>query len=111
LSWPSTAPAPPPDKDGAPRSAGVGPVTVAKTCRLLKAIFNTAVDDELVRRNPCRIPGAGTESSPERPTATLDQVFALADAIGPRFRALVRSRHSLAFARARRWPCAAGTST
>jgi integrase len=70
-------------------AAGVGPVTVAKTYRLLKAIFNTAVDDELVRRNPCRIPGAGTESSPERPTATLDEVFDLADTIGPRFRALV----------------------
>jgi integrase len=67
----------------------VGPVTVAKTYRLLRAIFNTAVDDELVRRNPCRIPGAGSESSPERPTATLAQVFGLGDAIGPRFRAPV----------------------
>ncbi|HVN11301.1 MAG TPA: site-specific integrase, partial [Kineosporiaceae bacterium] len=56
---------------------------------LLKAIFNTAVDDELIRRNPCRIPGAGSEASPERPTATIPQVFAIADAIGPRFRALV----------------------
>jgi len=69
--------------------AGVGPVTVAKAYRLLKAIFNTAVDDELIRRNPCRIPGAGSEASPERPTATIPQVFAIADAIGPRFRALV----------------------
>jgi integrase len=34
-------------------------------------------------------PGAGSESSPERPTATLARVFALADAIAPRFRALV----------------------
>ncbi len=70
-------------------AAGVGPVTVAKSYRLLKAIFNTAADDELVRRNPCRLAGAGSEASPERPTATLAQVFALADAIGPRFRALV----------------------
>jgi integrase len=70
-------------------AAGVGGVTVAKTYRLLKAIFNTAVDDERVRRNPCRIPGAGVEASPERPTATLDEVFALAGAIEPRFRALV----------------------
>jgi hypothetical protein len=31
-------------------------VTVAKAYRLLKAIFNTAVDDGLIRRNPCRIP-------------------------------------------------------
>jgi hypothetical protein len=61
-------------------AAGVGPVTIAKTYRLLRAIFNTAVDDELVRRNACRIPGAGSEPIPERPTATLAQVFALADA-------------------------------
>jgi integrase len=70
-------------------AAGVGSVTVAKTYRLLKAIFNTAVDDELIRRNPCRVPGAGSESSPERPTATIPQVLAIADAIEPRFRALV----------------------
>jgi hypothetical protein len=39
--------------------AGVGPVTVAKAYRLLKAILNTAVDDGLIRRNPCRIKGPG----------------------------------------------------
>ena len=43
---------------------GTGAVTVAKACRLLKAVLNTAVDDELIRRNPCRIKGAGTECSP-----------------------------------------------
>jgi Phage integrase SAM-like domain len=41
--------------------SGVGPVTVAKAYRLLKAIMNTAVDDRLIRRNPCRIKGAGEE--------------------------------------------------
>lgn len=35
--------------------AGVGEVTVAKAYRLLKAIMNTAVDDGMIRRNPCRI--------------------------------------------------------
>jgi hypothetical protein len=39
--------------------AGVSAVTVAKAYRLLKAVFNTAVDDGLIRRNPCRIKGAG----------------------------------------------------
>jgi hypothetical protein len=33
----------------------VSAVTVAKAYRLLKAILNTAVDDGLIRRNPCRI--------------------------------------------------------
>ncbi len=46
--------------------SGTGAVTVAKAYRLLKAVLNTAVDDELIRRNPCRIKGAGTERSPER---------------------------------------------
>ena len=35
--------------------AQVSAVTVAKAYRLLKAVFNTAVDDGLIRRNPCRI--------------------------------------------------------
>jgi len=68
--------------------AGVSAVTAAKAYRLLKAVFNTAVDDGLIRRNPCRIKGAGQEKSPERPVLTVAQVYALADALGGRFRAL-----------------------
>ncbi|MFJ6464718.1 tyrosine-type recombinase/integrase [Streptomyces sp. NPDC091387] len=63
--------------------------TVAKAYRLLKAIMETAVDDELIRRNPCRIRGAGKESSAERQIATVAQVDALADALGPRWRLMV----------------------
>jgi len=40
-------------------AAGVGEVSVAKAYRLLRAAFNTAVDDGLIGRNPCRIVGAG----------------------------------------------------
>ncbi len=69
--------------------AEVGEVTVAKAYRLLKAIMNTAVDDGLIRRNPCRIKGAGQEKSPERPVLTIRQVFDLADAIDQRYRALI----------------------
>jgi integrase len=43
----------------------------------------------LIRRNPCRIKGAGQDKTDERPTATLDQVLAVADAIQPRYRLLV----------------------
>jgi hypothetical protein len=53
------------------------------------AILNTAVDDELIRRNPCRIAGAGQDTADERPTATLDEVFRIASAIQPRYRLLV----------------------
>jgi len=38
--------------------SGVSTVSAAKAYRLLKAIMNTAVDDGLIRRNPCRIKGA-----------------------------------------------------
>jgi len=65
-----------------------GPVTVAKAYRLLHAIFATAADDRLVRRNPCRIEGAGKEESPEREIISLPVVFAIADALPVRYRAL-----------------------
>ena len=69
--------------------SGVSEVTTAKAYRLLRAIFNTALDDGLIRRNPCRIKGAGIEHWPERPVLTVAQVYALADAVGPRYRALI----------------------
>ena len=69
--------------------SGVSPVTTAKAYRLLRAIMNTAVDDGLIKQNPCRIKGAGTEESPERPVLSVAQVYALADAVGPAYRALI----------------------
>lgn len=69
--------------------AEVSAVTTAKAYRLLKAIMNTAVDDGLIKRNPCRIKGAGQEKSPERAALTIPQVYALAEAIDQRYRAFV----------------------
>jgi integrase len=63
--------------------------TVAKTYRLLKAILETAAEDELIRRNPCRIKGAGKEEADERPVATVEQVDAVAEEMGPRWRLMV----------------------
>src|SRR5262249_961060 len=45
--------------------------------------------DQLIRRNPCRIKGAGQDKADERPTLTIEQVFAVGDAIQPRYRLLV----------------------
>jgi len=73
----------------AERLQTTGATTVAKSYRLLKAIMETATDDELIRRNPCRIKGAGIEKAKERSTATIEQVDALADAMGPRWRLMV----------------------
>ncbi len=70
-------------------AAGVTPVTTAKAYRLLKSIMATAVDDGLIRRNPCRVRGAGSEKSPERPVLTVAEVYALADAADPRYRTLI----------------------
>ncbi|MFF6912878.1 tyrosine-type recombinase/integrase [Streptomyces sp. NPDC012466] len=70
-------------------ASGTGPTTVAKSYALLRAIMGTAVADQMVRRNPCTIKGASTVHTPERPTATVQEVYDLADAIKPRYRTLV----------------------
>jgi integrase len=67
----------------------VSPIQAAKAYRLLRAILNTAVADGLLARNPCCIPGAGQERSPERPLVEPADVMRLADAIAPEHRVLV----------------------
>jgi integrase len=66
------------------------PSTAAKAYRLLRAICNTAVEDSVLAVSPCRVKGAGIERADERPTATVGEVAALADAVPPRFRLLVQ---------------------
>ena len=66
-----------------------GPPTIAKCYRLLHAILATAVADELILRNPCVIRGASTEKTAERPVASIQQVRALAEGVGPRYSAMV----------------------
>ena len=70
-------------------SDGPGASTAAKCYRLLRAILNTAVEDGLIVANPCTIKGAGVEPGGERAIPTVDQVYALADGVSPRFRAFV----------------------
>jgi integrase len=62
----------------------------AKAYRLLRAVLTTAVkEDEILRVNPCRIPGADQEKPAERPILTVAQVLALADKVPSRYRALI----------------------
>ncbi|TNH30652.1 site-specific integrase [Micromonospora orduensis] len=69
---------------------GVSETMAAKAYRLLRAVLMTAVnEDELLRKNPCRIPGADQEKPAERPVLTLAQVLKLADLMDERYRALV----------------------
>lgn len=67
----------------------VGSATQSHAYRLLKAIMNTAVDDELIARNPCRIKGASTYQHPERPTLDIRDIEELARSVPPRYRATV----------------------
>jgi integrase len=65
------------------------PSTAAKAYRLLRAMFNTAVSDEVITRSPCRIEGGGREDAPERPIATVAEVEALVAAMPARFGVVV----------------------
>ena len=57
---------------------------------MLRAILNTATkQDEIIRQNPCRIAGYDRYHTPERTTATVEQVHALAGAMPERFSALI----------------------
>jgi len=71
------------------RSGRISDTTAAKAYRLLRQIMQAAVDDRLIRENPCRIKGASVAHSRERRIPTLDEVSLLADAIDPRYRAMV----------------------
>jgi integrase len=67
----------------------LSPSTVAKAYRLLSRILGAAVEAGYLPRNPCTVKGAGQERAPEMRFATVAQGAALADAIDPRYRALV----------------------
>jgi integrase len=67
----------------------LSPSTIAKAYRLLSRILGAAVEAGYLVRNPCTVKGAGQERAPEMRFATVAQVAALAEAIDPRYRALV----------------------
>jgi integrase len=73
----------------------LAPATTTRVYRLLDTIFATAVEDELVMRNPCLVRGASTTTLPDRPTATIAtiatiaEVDALVEAIDDQYRAMV----------------------
>jgi integrase len=66
------------------------PTQRAHAYSLLRTICATAVDDELLASNPCRIRGAGTaRRQREVKPATLAELTAIAEATPERFRAMV----------------------
>lgn len=66
-----------------------GSATLAHAYRLLKAVMNTALEDELIPGNPCRIKGASTYQHAERPTLGIDEIEELAQAVPDRYKATV----------------------
>ncbi|SEF14772.1 tyrosine-type recombinase/integrase [Jiangella alba] len=70
-------------------AAGTPWPTVAKAYRVLRAIMTTAVDDERIRRNPCKIKGAGDDRSPEREVLSVDEVEAVMSKIDQRYQVMV----------------------
>ncbi len=60
-----------------------GSTQPGKAYRLARAMLNTAVEDGLLRTNPCKVKGAGAEHAEERPVAMPGQVAKLAEAVHP----------------------------
>jgi integrase len=70
-------------------SVATGETATRQAYALLLAILNTAVADDVILRNPCRIRGAGQPHSPERPLADLETVAKLVAAMPAHLRTLV----------------------
>lgn len=66
-----------------------GEASAARAYRTLRAMLNTAVEDQLILTNPCKLKGAGTAPSAERPTLSAAEVFTLADEVPGQYRAVV----------------------
>jgi integrase len=67
----------------------LAPATTSRIYRVFHSIFATAVEDEIVPRNPCLVRDASSGTSPERPIATIAGVNALVEETEDPYRALV----------------------
>lgn len=71
------------------QAANAGNATISQAYRLLHAILEAAVQDEVISRNPARIKGASSTKARRRSPATPEQVAALAEAFPQRLRVAV----------------------
>jgi integrase len=69
--------------------AGAGEHSVGYAYRILRAICNTALGEQVIRFQPCQVSGASKPKSERRTPLTLEQVRALKVATAPRYQALV----------------------
>jgi integrase len=63
--------------------------TAAKAYTRLRQILGQAVNDDRIAKNPCRIDRGGAERHPEQRFASLTELYALADAVPHRYRAMI----------------------
>ena len=90
-----------------------GRTSISQSYRFIRAVFTVAVQDGAIMRNPCQIPGAGAQKSPERGIATrtpedpnTPELIAEIAALAPDFLFSFYYRHMLSpavLATARRW--------
>jgi integrase len=69
--------------------AGSKPVVAQKSYRLMKTIMSSAVEKQLIGRNPCSIKNAGVEKPDERPTVEPTDIAELVEAIHPQLKLFV----------------------
>ena len=67
----------------------VSPATASRDMAALRAVLNAAVESDLIARSPLRGVRLAPVEPPSRPTLTPEDLERLADAIHPRFRALI----------------------
>jgi integrase len=67
----------------------LAPDTVRTNLAVIRAVFNAAVEAEILSRSPVRTIRVAKAESRDRPTLTMEEILRLADAIGARYRALV----------------------
>jgi integrase len=70
-------------------SAATGPTATRQAYAVLHAVLATAVADDALPRNPCRITGAGQARSDERPLLDLEQIQRLSVNMPAHLRGLV----------------------
>lgn len=71
-------------------SAVTGPTRQAHAYSLLRTIMNTAIEDEIIGSNPCRVRGAGQSKRARKiEPATLPELEAIARAMPGRYRLMV----------------------
>lgn len=70
-------------------ASGKGHRAVTSSYRVLRAILNTAVHDEILARNPCTVRGASVDRPAPRPDISVEAVWRLAESVPPIYQAVV----------------------